>query len=191
MILQRWLIFQVLLLLTLFNQVFAHSGYNLITKDLELSDYQISIYEDTHLLENKPQLSLFIKVSQNKQVPSEAPLLRINLDQNQHFVLKENFRDVGIATDNGSLLYQAYILESTIPETGFFDAVLTLETTDTLYSYPFKLNAQIQADFRFIELIPSLLFIFIPMFGLAFIFLSPLLSRKEIIYAKQTSFNHS
>jgi len=182
------------LLISIISVGFAHSGYNLVVKDIEVNNYQLSIYEDTHLLDGlneKPQLSLFIQLSENKQVPSAIPELTIQLNQSQEAILTENLRDVGIATDNGSTLYQAYILETAIPETGYFDAVLTLTSKNDVYHYPFRLNAQPQADFRFIELIPSLLFILIPLFGLVLIFLNPYLSRKETLHAKQTRFNHS
>lgn len=182
---------KVLLVAILFlNLGFAHSGYNQVFKDKTLGDYQISVFEDTHLQDGQPQLSLFMQVTKNGQAPQEDLKLELALSQNETVIRKEA-QALGIASNDGRVIYNAYLLESILPALGHYDVQLDIQAATEVQSYTFWLNAEPQRQARASEFIPSLIIISIALAGFLMLFINPqTVQRKDLPHAKQTQLSH-
>ncbi len=169
----------------------AHSGYNLVFQE-NLNTFKVTAFEDSHLIDGKLHLSLFMQVTENGEAPKEAPELELSLQHNQTLVFSKQARALGPSSDDGKTIYEAYVLESSLPQTGNYAGTLTLKTTHESFSQSFALNAEPKPEFRFIELMPSLIPIAIVLGGLALIFLNPqIVKRKDLPHAQQSYLNHS
>ncbi len=174
---------------------FAHSGYDLVFQDVSIGEYELSLFKDVHVGdgdENRGglELSLFSKLSQDDQAPQQDIKLNLQLDALE---IQNTMRPIGIASDDGKTLYQAYLLTIPISNPETFDALITLETETESHSQAFKINAEPKAKFNPLELLPNLLLILIPLIGFALLFLAPKLSitRKDVQNESQTHFSHT